>query len=159
MKQWFEGLAKREQIIVGLGAVLVILALFYLLVWSPLTNGTERLQRSVADKQALLANLARWQGRLSPPQSGSGAAASAGQSLVVLVSQTVDRFELSSSLKSSQPAGSSAIRVQFEAAPFDTLVIWLGELQKSHGLSVQSASFNRTAASGRVDSTLTLERS
>ncbi len=157
MRDWFDNLARREQIMVAAGAVVVVIALFYLLVWSPLSSGNERLRDSVQAKQDTLAELARWEGRVTPP-SGDRSNARGGQSLVIVVSQSASGFQLAGALKSSQPVNANSIRVQMENASFDTLVSWLGELHQRHGLSVRSASFTRTGQSGRVNSTLTLER-
>ena len=159
MKEWFTSLESREQTIVTVGAIFTVLALIYLLLWRPLGTQTAKLENRVASQQDTLDSLARLEGRVSPPSSAPASGSPRGQSLVVLVSQTVDRFKLDSALKSSQPAGGgNSIRVQFEDAPFDTMVSWLGELQTHHGLGVQSASFNRRDQNGRVDSALTLER-
>lgn len=160
MKDWFQNLDTREQLLVTAGALFTGVALLYLMLWRPLSTQTAKLENRVEAQQETLDSLARLEGRVSPPSSGAPGSGPRGQSLVVLVSQTVDKFKLDGALKSSQPAGGGrSIRVQFEDASFDTMVSWLGEMQQHHGLSVQSASFNRRELSkGRVDSSLTLER-
>ena len=160
MKDWFQNLESREQLMVTVGAIFTGLAFLYILLWRPLSTQTTKLENRVEAQQETLDSLARLEGRVSAPSNGGSSGSPRGQSLVVLVSQTVDKFKLDGALKSSQPAGGGrSIRVQFEDASFDTMVSWLGELQQHHGLSVQSASFNRRELSkGRVDSSLTLER-
>ena len=60
---------------------------------------------------------------------------------------------------SDLPAG-NGIRVEFEGAAFDDMMLWLGDVNRQYGLLVQSGSFSAASGEspGRVNSTLTLER-
>lgn len=160
MRAWFENLAPREQILVSLAGVLTVIVVVYLAIWLPLDRGSARLESRVEDQRNLIAELRQLQGRVSAPASAgsSTAGASSGQSLVVIVDSTVRQKGLGTALKRSQPTDGNAIRVVFENAPFDTLIEWLGQLSSQHGIEIESASFSNRAERGRVDSTLTLER-
>lgn len=160
MRAWFDSLAPREQLLVALAGALTVVVLIYLAVWLPLSTGSARLESRVEDNRLLLAELRQLQGRVSPPSSGSATGAqSRGQSLVVIVDSTVRQRGLGTALKRSQPTDGNAIRVVFENAAFDTLIEWLGQLSTQHTIEIESASFSNRSERGRVDSTLTLERS
>ena len=57
-------------------------------------------------------------------------------SLLSLVDSEAKRRKLGDALKRVQPDGSEAVRVWFEDAAFDTVLIWLDELYSRHGVEV-----------------------
>ena len=162
MKKWFESLDQREQLFVGGGAILVVIALFYVFVWLPLDKSHESRASSVATWERSLAELRPLKGMQIPAGNSTRATpAGAGQTPVVIVDQTLRARGLDRSLQRSQPTTSNGIRVEFENVAFDDLVLWLGDLSNQYAMEVTSGSFsagNRSTA-GRVNATLTLERS
>jgi len=52
----------------------------------------------------------------------------------------------------------NGIRVRLEQAEFDKLVVCLGGLQQSHGVTIESANIDRTAKPGFVNASLVLTR-
>lgn len=161
MKEWFGNLAPREQLFVGAGAVAVTLIVLYGFIWVPFDNGHKALADDVAAWQRSLAELAPLQRQLAGKRDGdSDGRRQSDQAPVVIVSQTARARGLDRSLKRSQPTTSTGIRVEFENVAFDDLLLWLGDLSSQHGLVVQQGSFSTSQTGpGRVNSTLTLERS
>lgn len=164
MKNWFETLDAREQVFVLIGAVAVICALLYLLIWTPLERSNTNLQADVTNLQQALAELkplsSSSNATRSGPQSQAGSAASGAQSPIIIVDKTLRSRGLERYRKRSQPTTSNGIRVEFEDVAFDDLVLWLGDLGEQYEMHVQAASFARGSRSstGRVNATLTLER-
>ncbi len=158
MREWFESLQARERIFVLAAAVFFVFAVLYLGIWMPLDRGQKSLSHSVNDWRSALAQLQPLKGQL---QSAGSAQSSGGrQSLVVIIDNTLRQRGLYSALQRSQPTTGNGIRVEFENVAFDDLILWLGDLHVRHGLQVQSGSFsNPRHGEGRVNSTLTLERS
>ena len=58
-------------------------------------------------------------------------------------------------LRDQSPSGSSGLRLRLEAAPFDTLVTWLANLQQQHGVGIEAATID-AAGPGLVNATLSL---
>jgi general secretion pathway protein M len=160
MRDWFESLEARERLFVSIGAAIVAIALFWGLIWAPLDNGHSELQQRVATWERSLAEL-RPLASMPQPQSGSRPAsgAAAAQSPVVIVDSTLRSHGLGQP-KRSQPTP-NGIRVEFENVAFDKLVVWLGDLSSQYGMEVQAGSLSAASneAPGRIDATLTLERS
>lgn len=161
MKHWFKDLEQREQIFVAGGAVVVLIALVYSLVWVPLDTGQKAMAQEVAVWQRSLAELKPLKGL--QPASGNGQAsvnAGANQTPVVIVDQTLRARGLDRALKRSQPTTSNGIRVEFENVAFDDLVLWLGDLSAQYGMQVTSGSMSTSSQSapGRINATFTLER-
>ena len=162
MKDWFDSLNQRERQFVLGGAVIVAISLIYGLAWAPfdkqykeLEANIVRLERAIVDLRSIRAILK------SGNSSGSPFVSQNQQSPIIIVDQTLRSRGLDRYRKRSQPSGSNGIRVEFENVAFDDLVIWLGDLVERHAMHVQNGSFSvgAQAAPGRVNASLTLERS
>jgi general secretion pathway protein M len=162
MKDWYLDLQPRERVMVALAAAIMVLAILYLGIWQPVNNGTKRLTASIETQQRVLTLLQQAKDRVTQPGAvGQNSTIDRTQSLVVLVDTTLRSHSLYQSLQRSQPAGVNGIRVEFQNVAFDQLIGWLAELSNNYDLQVQSGSFSTSngSAPGRVNSTLTLERS
>lgn len=159
MKDWFASLDDREQKFVMIAAIVVILAVLYMAIWMPLSNGHKRASASVDVWQNSLDMLQPLKGRMNSGGSSQISQQNLNQPLVVVVDSTLRVRDLNSALKRSQPTGNN-IRVEFENVAFDDLMIWLGDLSTQYALHVQSGSFSMTGADsqGRVNAQLTLGR-
>lgn len=161
MKNWFLGLAQREQIFVAGGALVVLIAVFHTLVWMPLDTGQESLAQEVDVWQRSLADLKPLKGMQANTTGAQPSVAAAGsQTPVVIVDQTLRARGLDRALQRSQPTTSSGIRVEFDNVAFDELVLWLGDLSSQYGMEVSSGSMSQSSQSGpgRINATFTLER-
>ncbi len=160
MKEWFADLAPREQLFVGIGAIAVAIIVLYGLIWVPFDNSHKALAQDVETWQRSLAELGPLKNQLAQQSGDRGRSTSGNQTPVVIVAQTSRARGLERALKRSQPTTTTGIRVEFENVAFDDLVLWLGDLSSQYGLVVQQGSFTTSqTAPGRVNSTLTLERS
>jgi type II secretory pathway component PulM len=161
MKDWLETLDSRERIFVVGGAAVVLLALLYAFIWTPLDKGHKALESSVTTWERSLAELRPLKG-LQQTSASSGPAARDGaqQTPVVIVDQTLRARGLDRSLQRSQPTTSNGIRVEFENVAFDDLVLWLNDLSTHYAMHVSSGSLSAAsrAGPGRINATLTLER-
>lgn len=162
MKDWLEGLDPRERIFVSAGAIVMVIALFFVFIWLPLGKNHETLLTSISTWERSLAELRPLKG-LAQSTGAQQLSVPAGtqQTPVVIVDQTLRARGLDGSLKRSQPTTSSGIRVEFENVAFDDLVLWLGDLSAQFSMHAQSASLSTAsqAEPGRINATLTLERS
>lgn len=160
MRDWFAGLEPREQVFVGIGAVVVAITILWGLIWTPLNNSHNELRANVANWDRSLREL---QPLKAAVQSGGGIntapTASAEQTPVVVVDQTLRARGLNSALKRRQPTP-NGIRVEFENVAFDDLVLWLGDLSNRYAMNVQAGSLSvaNRAGPGRINASLTLER-
>lgn len=158
MKEWFDGLAPRERLMVSAAAVVVVLALIYVAAWSPLVSSVTRLQQSVEEQQALK----RWMQQSAAEVNrlrGAGGAAADHRSLLAVVDQTSKQSQLGPAVKRIEPDGQELVRVALEQASFDDVIGWLATLQRNFGVSVADLSIDRQADSGRVNARITLKRS
>ena len=159
MRDWIDSLEARERLFVAIAAVFLAFAVLYLGIWMPLDRGQKSVSLSVDNWSTALAELRPLKNQLLGSGSGQSQTAGRNQSLVVIIDNTLRERGLYSALQRSQPTTGNGIRVEFENVAFDDLVLWLGDLNARYGLQIQSGSFsNQRDSEGRVNSTLTLER-
>ena len=130
--------------------------LIWVFAWAPLGNRVQELETLVSEKNNLLATLHRME-ELDPVLSTDTRNLTT-QSLVVLVDETHRDYGLNGSLSRNQPDGDNGIRVVFQSTSFDRLIDWLGMMEQSFGVKVESASFDGARQSGVVNATLVLRR-
>ncbi len=159
MKAWFEALQSRQRMFVLSAIAVVALAILYLTIWRPLDKAHTSMQTSVQTWRDALSDLRPLQSQLQN-SSLVGSQPSRNESLVVIIDNSLRLRGLYGALQRSQPTAQNGIRVEFENAAFDDLILWLGDLAASHDLQLQSGSFSSSATdtAGRVNATVTLER-
>ena len=161
MKDWLQSLDPREQILVLTAVVFVVFAIAWFAIWKPLDTGQQSAALRVEDWKTSIAALRPMKSQLQAQGGNQAAPAGQNQSMVVIIDNTLRQRGLYDSLQRSQPTpGSDGIRVEFENAAFDDLMLWLGDVNREYGLLVQSSSFSAVSGEGqgRVNATMTLER-
>ena len=161
MKDWYDSLEAREQVMVLIGAAFVLIALVYFLLWVPLDRNHKQVAASVSNWEYSLAELRPLRSMGATTNSGTPRfTASSQQAPIIIVDQTLRSRGLEQFRRRSQPTANNGIRVEFENVAFDELVLWLGDLGTQHDLHVQSGSMSLQpqAGPGRINASLTLER-
>ncbi len=161
MKDWYLSLQYRERLFVGGGAVVVVLTLMWTLLWMPLDKAHQQLRTNVANWSKSLEDLQPLRAAIQSGATSAVATNAAGEATpIIVVDQTLNARGLNGSVKTRTPTP-NGIRVEFENVAFDDLVLWLGDLSSKHSMEVQAGSMAvaRRAGPGRINASLTLERS
>ncbi len=161
MRDWYDSLEAREQVFVLIGAVFVVIALLYYVLWQPFDRSHRQLAASVNNWERSLAELRPLRAVVAAGGlNQANAVAASQQAPIIVVSQTLQSRGLEQYRRRSQPTTSNGIRVEFEDVAFDDLVLWLGDLGDNYGMHVQAGSLShgRAVGDGRVNASLTLER-
>lgn len=161
MKDWLQSLEPRERLFVLTAVIVVVFAIAWFAVWKPLDTNQKSAALRIEDWKSSIAALRPMKSQLQAQGGNQTASAGQNQSMVIIIDSSLRQRGLYNSLQRSQPtADGNGIRVEFENAAFDDLMLWLGDLNRQYGLLVQSSSFSAVSgdSQGRVNSTLTLER-
>lgn len=152
LRAWYSALEVREQKVVGIGAIALCVLVLLGGILLPLQSA---VSTAVKTKEQRREDLAWMRVNASEIQAGSGSLApDTGEPPVVLVDRVGRESGLGSALRGTQPSG-SGVRVQLEAAPFDTLVTWLAALDERYGLAIESISVDRGSQPGLVNANIT----
>jgi general secretion pathway protein M len=150
-RAWYAGLQERERRMVTIGGVTVAVLVLVLGILLPLQSAVSSAVKSNETKREDLA----WM-RLNAPEirAAGQLPADTGEAPVVLVDRVGREAGLASALRGTQPNG-TGVRVQLEAAPFDTLVTWLATLDERYGFAIETITVDRAARPGVVNASIT----
>lgn len=146
MKAWWQQLNTREQRLVLLLSVFVVIFVIYAYVWQPLNDNIEKSKKSIKRKQDLLTwvqeNTTRYQ---QAQQNGS---TNTRESLSSIVNRTSKMNNIN--IDRMQPQGDD-LQVWIDEISFNQLLSWLATLSQSHGLKVKSIDLNKAEQQGVVE--------
>jgi general secretion pathway protein M len=152
LRAWYAGLQERERRMVTTGGISVAVLILVLGILMPLQSAvSSAIKRNETRREDLA-----WMQANAPELRAAGGelAADTGEAPVVLVDRVGREAGLASALRGTQPNG-NGVRVQLEAAPFDTLVTWLATLDEHYGLAIESITVDRAARPGVVNASIT----
>ena len=156
LRVWYAGLQQREQRVVAIGGVAVAILILVLGILVPLQSAVSSAVKRNETKHEDLA----WM-QVNAPEiraAGNQVGGDTGEAPVVLVDRIAREAGLGNALRGTQPNG-TGVRVQLEAAPFDTLVTWLAALDERYGLAIESITVDRGARPGVVNANITFTQS
>jgi len=151
LKTWYANLQAREQRMVLIGAI----TLGFLLLFGGLILPLESAVSAAVRTQRTRREDLTWM-RINAPEIQAGSAtlaADTGEAPVVLVDRVGREAGLGSALRGTQPSP-NGVRVQLEAAPFDTMITWLANLDEHYGLAIESISVDHAARPGVVNANI-----
>jgi general secretion pathway protein M len=156
LQVWYAGLQQREQRVVSIGGVVAAVLILVLGILLPLQSAvSSAAKRNQTEREDLA-----WM-QVNAPEiraAGNQLPAESGEAPVVLVDRVGREAGLGSALRGTQPNG-SGVRVQLEAAPFDTLVNWLATLDERYGFAIETITVDRAPRPGVVNASITFTQS
>lgn len=159
LRQYLHGLEQRERHMVLVGAGAIAITLLYLLLIEPLLLYRDELETRVERQRDTVAWMQGTVGQLAGERSTAPANGRVDTgSLLTLVDTSARNAALGRVMQRVQQDGDAAVRVRFENAGFDALLLWLGELQQGYGVSIDDITVERAEETGRVDASITLSR-
>lgn len=143
----FSALTEREQRLVVLSGIVLAVALFYFVVWSPLTTGIDRQQALLEEQQELLSWVEDTVSRAQQLKRTQGSASSFSGSLPQAVNRTTARHNIN--IARMQPQGEE-LQVWVDEAPFNDVVAWLKSLEDT-GIIILQADITESDTTGFIN--------
>jgi type II secretory pathway component PulM len=150
LREWYAGLAAREQRLVLWGGSATGVLLAAALVWQ-LGASVKRAEERVERRREDLAFI-----QAVTPRIQAAPAARPGESLTIAIDRMAREGGLGEKLAGVEPAANGALRARFTGASFDALTLLLARLQKERGVQAETASVAATGEPGLVDATLVI---
>jgi len=149
LRAWLAGREPRERVLLVGGSVVATLLVLYALVWSPISTEADRLSRSLpklrADAAAFGREAAEAERLRATTQSRP-----APKPLAIAVQESAPRFNVQTAIKSVQALGPDRAQVAMGPVSFDSLMLWLGDLAQSAGITVETLQLSSLAEPGKV---------
>lgn len=157
---WFTSLEQRERVMVVIGAIAVVLAVFYYGVWQPLNTGLARARTQVAAE----AEMARWmiglreEAHMLRATGRDGPVKGRNQSILAIIDSTSRARGLADAVRRIQPDNNDEAVVTLDDAQFNKMLYWLHMLRRDYNIYIASLTVTRDIQSGLVQARLKLER-
>ncbi|KXI28279.1 type II secretion system protein GspM [Paraglaciecola hydrolytica] len=146
LKLYYKQLNEREQRLVLLSAVLVVIALFYWVIWSPLSQAVTKGQANLNSQKELLVWVQQNANRALQLQGSAKPNAKFTGSLAQEVNQSAGRLNIT--IARMQPTGEE-LQVWVDQVPFNDVLSWLQGLE-SKGIVVLDLDIAETNAAGQI---------
>lgn len=144
----------REQTLLAVGGALLALTIGYSVLWEPAAEGRERLQKSLPQLRAELAEMETL-AQEARGLSASPAPALRGEALVQALRDGLSQHGLTASRVA--PTGDNTVQVQLDKVPFGAVAAWLSDVRQQQRLKVTDARIVYVGATAIVNVTATLQ--
>lgn len=164
MKAFWNNLQRREQRILLAGGLVLLMAVGFLGAVEPLLDSREQARDRLVEARAELAWMQANAAAASAAATRDNSPAQAGQrprlegrSLIAHVDASARASGLGEHLARARPS-ETGVNVHLEAAPYDALMRWLGELEQEDSVVPGRILLERVIDPGRVNAELFLTR-
>lgn len=157
IKIWYLSKSPRDQKILDILGILIVLLLIYALLINPLRQELNARHSRVNAQEKTLAwmhSTAATVQSLSGGQSRS-AASKSKKAPYILADEAIRKRNLPTPSR-IEPSGEKGVRLQYQTVEFDRLILLLDDLQSKYQLNVTSLNIARKEA-GKVSARITLE--
>lgn len=122
----YNALTDREKILVIISAVLVCIAMFYFVVWSPLNKALVHQKQLLDNQQSLLVWVEESATRAKQLRLSSGSTQSFSGSLPQTINRTTAKHNIA--ISRMQPQGEE-LQVWIDEVPFNDMLDWLKSME------------------------------
>lgn len=147
MKNYWNNLNDREKWTLVGGMLCLFLYLYYLFLYSPLSNSVSQKSKQLIEKAETLKWMKSVQGQVKPSKTKQ--TVSDNQVLTLLSSQLNDNKTFNFPFQLQQ-TGSGNIQLSFAEAPFNLFMNWLSTLNENYTIEIMQFNVEPTPTPGVV---------
>ena len=146
--QFWRSRAPRERLVLSGGSALLVLALGFAYGWLPMQRDATQLKKALPQLRAQALQLQ--QDAEEATRLKARPAVAQGGSLAAVIEQRATTGGLRERIAAITPQDAGRVQVVLPEVAFDAWIGWLGELQASHGVRVESTRIEATDEAGMV---------
>jgi general secretion pathway protein M len=146
LRAWWQGLAQREQQLVSVAAVSLVIGILYWGIWSPISQAQQDAERNHSAAIKTL-NFVKQSANKIVGLQQAGATAKVTGSLSAVVNQSASQFGLV--ITRMQPQGEK-VQLWMDDVPFEALLSYLHFLVQDKGLTLDSLDVAESDVQGMV---------
>ena len=151
----YDSLNDNERRLVLGVAVLVLVAVIYLLLVAPAQRSVVDAQMKLSGQQTLLGWMKENESVAREAARGGSAVKKSDQPLQTIITSTAG--PLGVQVKRYENEGENKLRVSLDKVPFDKMVRWLDQLETRYGLTIVNIAIDAEKESGLVSAKLVLQ--
>ncbi|GGW90777.1 type II secretion system protein GspM [Alteromonas halophila] len=142
----YRALTEREQYLVLLSGIVIIIALFYFAIWSPLSTSVAQQRALLDSQQELLVWVKDSAQRAQQLRRSQGASSAFSGSLPQAVNRTTAQHSIA--IARMQPQGDE-LQVWVDQAPFNSVLDWLQSMEQM-GIIILQADITEADSAGYI---------
>ena len=161
MKAWYQTLHSREQLLINVAIILVLMLILFIGLIEPMSTEKQRLSVRLESQSQLLHKLKSMEAEVMRYKAHEGsetATESSEQSLLSILDSSSNQFKVKQNISRLTPESEEKARLWLEDVDFDSSLSWLIELSQAHNINVEAISFSRKDKNGVVNASMTLSR-
>lgn len=147
MKEWFNALEQREQRLVSIMGIVIIVACLYFLLIKPFNERMDKAETKVANEQRLLTWVEKNASTIVKLRSKAGKTSTSKGSLDQQVNRSARKHNIV--INRLQPQNKK-LQIMIDKAAFTQILQWVQSMQLDYGLTVEIADFRKDKQSGFV---------
>lgn len=143
IKKYWLGLEQREQLILGVGGIVVALILIYALVWQPWHKSIASMQSSIQPMRSDLvwvrqhAEIIKNGGQTKDSLKGQD------QTLLSVIQTTAKKGVVDKAIKQMVPNSETEVRVVLDNVDFNKWLRWTDDLSLTYGVNIMQLKAER----------------
>lgn len=151
MKQWWFNLNLREKQTVSIGGVSMIIAILYLLIWSPLQTSVTTFRDQIQHNKNLLDWMKTTDEKIQAAEKmGQKPLSKSTGSSLSIVQNDLKKSPIANNITQLVQADNDSVKLNFQRVDFDLLMSWLTELWQQQGFIVTQMTAKAGDAPGMV---------
>lgn len=160
LKQWYQSLPTKEQLMVSATTVFVAVTLFYVMVWEPVHIDLRDQQTRLQSQTSTLAWMKQTAAEVRVLRSSGGGVTikDTDKPVNLVIERSIAIAGLKNAVKKIESSGKESARVVLDDASFNQVLIWLNTLATHNNIHVVSANIDRSDKPGRANARLSFER-
>ena len=151
IKSYWLNLSDRDRLMLTIGGFVVVMYLFYMLIYAPLTEAVETQSKVWIEKKETLAWMQRQ--RDVKPRSKQ-----VDRNLLSLFSTELEQSSFAKFPYQIQQSGPEHVQLTFEQVPYVDFLLWLRQLNQRYVMTISELTVNRSQTSGVVNMTVVVEK-
>lgn len=153
---WLSRYNRREQTILLMGGLAVLLYLLWIVVLVPVTDWRERQLNANQAVNQSLGRVELLAAQIERARSQAREGNTSNSNLSALVDSSLRANNLS--MSGFQPGTGGQVRVRLDEVPYDRFIQWLYDMEYQHGVTVVDFSMAGTSEQGRVTVNIRLQK-
>lgn len=156
IEKW-QQLSARERILLIIGAIFIVVSLFYLLLWEPLTTAVEHYREDVIANRVLLRQVKEIGPEITQLRSQMNRSQIKSQAeLIAVIEKTIKKSRIQEAVTEIGSGPENSARLRFDEVSFDELMTWLIDLQQKQGIVVNTITIEKLPTVGMVKAQLSV---
>lgn len=144
---YWNNLNERERWLTGIGSVITLIYLFYLLIYSPLTTSVNDKSKQLIEKQQTLS----WMQQVRQlPLNKKTKRSISNTKLLTVIGNQLNEKNFQPFPYQLQLTGPGDIQLSFEHVPYKQLLLWLWTLNNDYAITLKQFTADRSETAGVI---------